>query len=404
MKGSVLKMAHNGGFATTAIHAGVTREKGYRSLAMPIYQTSTFYFENCEQGGKCFAGEEEGFIYTRLGNPTTNLLEEKVAALEGAEAAVACSSGMGAVSSCMWTIAAAGKHIVADKTLYGCTFAYLNHGMTRYGVEVDFVDTSDPENVRKALKPNTCCVYLETPANPTIKITDIAAVAKIAHEYNPEIMVVCDNTFATPYLQRPLELGADAIIHSATKYLNGHGDVIAGFVVGSKEFITNVKMFGLKDMTGAVMGPQEAFLILRGLKTMEVRMQRHCENAVKLVEYLQSESKVEEVAYPGLKNHPGYEIAAKQMHNGFGGMISIKVKGGKAAGMKFVNSLKMCVIAVSLGDAETLVEHPASMTHSTYSPEELKAADIDEGLVRISVGLENIEDIIADFKQAFAQV
>jgi len=397
-------MAHNGGFATTAIHAGVTREKGYRSLAMPIYQTSTFYFDNCEQGGKCFAGEEEGFIYTRLGNPTTNLLEEKVAALEGAEAAVACSSGMGAVSSCMWTIAAAGKHIIADKTLYGCTFAYLNHGMTRYGVEVDFVDTSDPENVRKALKPNTCCVYLETPANPTIKITDIAAVAKIAHEFNPEIMVVCDNTFATPYLQRPLELGADAIIHSATKYLNGHGDVIAGFVVGSKEFITNVKMFGLKDMTGAVMGPQEAFLILRGLKTMEVRMQRHCENAVKLVEYLQSESKVEEVAYPGLKDHPGHDIAAKQMHNGFGGMISIKVKGGKAAGMKFVNSLKMCVIAVSLGDAETLVEHPASMTHSTYSPEELKAADIDEGLVRISVGLENIEDIIADFKQAFAQV
>ncbi len=397
-------MAHNGGFATTAIHAGVTREKGYRSLAMPIYQTSTFYFENCEQGGKCFAGEEEGFIYTRLGNPTTNLLEEKVAALEGAEAAVACSSGMGAVSSCMWTIAAAGKHIVADKTLYGCTFAYLNHGMTRYGVEVDFVDTSDPENVRRALKPNTCCVYLETPANPTIKITDIAAVAKIAHEYNPEIMVVCDNTFATPYLQRPLELGADAIIHSATKYLNGHGDVIAGFVVGSKEFITNVKMFGLKDMTGAVMGPQEAFLILRGLKTMEVRMQRHCENAVKLVEYLQSEPKVEEVAYPGLKDHPGHDVAAKQMHNGFGGMISIKVKGGKPAGMKFVNSLKMCVIAVSLGDAETLVEHPASMTHSTYSPEELKAADIDEGLVRISVGLENIEDIIADFKQAFAQV
>lgn len=404
MKGSVLKMAHNGGFATTAIHAGVTREKGYRSLAMPIYQTSTFYFDNCEQGGKCFAGEEEGFIYTRLGNPTTNLLEEKVAALEGAEAAVACSSGMGAVSSCLWTIAGAGKHIIADKTLYGCTFAYLNHGMTRYGVEVDFVDTSDPENVKKALKKNTCCVYLETPANPTIKITDIAAVAKIAHEYNPEIMVVCDNTFATPYLQRPLELGADAIIHSATKYLNGHGDVIAGFVVGSKEFITNVKMFGLKDMTGAVMGPQEAFLILRGLKTMEIRMQRHCENAAKLVEYLQTESKVTDIDYPGLATHPGHDIAAKQMHNGFGGMVSIKVKGGKAAGMKFVNSLKMCVIAVSLGDAETLVEHPASMTHSTYSPEELKAADIDEGLVRISVGLENIEDIIADFKQAFAQI
>lgn len=397
-------MAQNKGFATTAIHGGQTFTHEYRSLATPIFQTSTFYYENCEQGGKCFAGEEEGFIYTRLGNPTTNLLEEKIAALEGAEAAVACSSGMGAVSACLWSIAAAGKHIIADKTLYGCTFAYLNHGMTRYGVEVDFIDTSDPENVRKALKKNTCCVYLETPANPTMKITDIAAVSKIAHEYNPEIMVVCDNTFATPYLQRPLELGADAVIHSATKYLNGHGDVIAGFVVGKKEFITTVKMFGLKDMTGCVMGPQEAFLILRGLKTLEIRMQRHCQNAEKFVEYLLTEDKVAEVDYPGLKTMPGYETAAKQMHNGFGGMVSIKVKGGKAAGMKLCNSLKMCTIAVSLGDAETLVEHPASMTHSTYTPEELKNADIDEGLVRISVGLENVEDIIADFKQAFAQV
>lgn len=394
----------NAGLATKAIHAGTTKTKEFKSLGMPIYQTSTFYFDTCEEGGRCFAGEEAGYIYTRLGNPTTSLLEEKVAALEGADAAAATSSGMGAVSSCLWTIAGAGKHIVADKTLYGCTFALLNHGMTRYGVEVTFVDTSDLEQVKGALKENTCCVYLETPANPNLKITDIKAVADIAHKYNKDIMVVCDNTFATPLLQRPLELGADAIVHSATKYLNGHGDVIAGFVVGSADFIQNVKMFGIKDMTGSVIGPQEAFLILRGLKTLDVRVTRHCENAEKLVDYLLTESKVDKVYYPGLKDFPGHEVAARQMNGRFGGMVTIEVKGGKAAGMKLVDSLKMCTIAVSLGDAETLVEHPASMTHSTYGPEELAIAGISEGLVRISVGLENIEDIIADFKQAFAQL
>ncbi|MEG0804784.1 MAG: methionine gamma-lyase [Lachnospiraceae bacterium] len=392
------------GLATKAIHAGTTRTKEFRSLGMPIYQTSTFYFDTCEQGGRCFAGEEEGFIYTRLGNPTTNLLEEKVAALEGADAAAATSSGMGAVASCLWTIAAAGKHIVADKTLYGCTFALLNHGMSRYGVEVTFVDSSNLDEVKAALKENTVAVYLETPANPNLKIADIQAISELTHKFNKDIKVVCDNTFATPLLQRPLELGADVVIHSATKYLNGHGDVIAGFVVGSAEFIQDVKMFGIKDMTGSVLGPQEAFLILRGLKTLDVRVQRHCENAEKFVEYLCKESKVERVIYPGLKDHPGHEIAARQMHNRFGGMISIEVKGGKAAGMKLVNSLKMCTIAVSLGDAETLVEHPASMTHATYNSEELAMAGIPEGLVRVSVGLENIEDLIADFEQAFQQI
>lgn len=391
------------GFASKAIHAGQTKSHEYQSLGMPIYQTSTFYFDCCEQGGKLFAGEEAGYIYTRLGNPTTNLLEEKVAALENGEAAAAASSGMGAISACLWTIAAAGKHIVADKTLYGCTFALLNHGMTRYGVEVTFVDTSNLEEVKAALKENTCCVYLETPANPTLKIVDIAEIAKLAHGFNKDIKVVCDNTFATPYNQRPLELGADVVVHSATKYLNGHGDVIAGFVVGKADFITEVKMFGIKDMTGSVLGPQEAFLILRGLKTLQIRMERHCANAAKLAEFLDSCDKVEAVYYPGLKNHPGHDVAAKQMKE-FGGMISMIVKGGKAAGMKFCNSLKLATVAVSLGDAETLVEHPASMTHSTYSPEELKEADINEGLVRISVGLEDIEDIIADFKQGFEQI
>ena len=392
------------GFGTLAIHAGNIEKETYGALATPIYQSSTFYFDSCEQGGKRFAGEESGYIYTRLGNPTTTVLEEKVAALEGAEAAVALGSGIGAVTSCLWTIAAAGKHIVADKALYGCTFAYLNHGMTRYGVQVTFIDTSDLEEVKKALKPNTCCVYLETPANPNLKITDIKAVADIAHAYNKDIMVVCDNTFATPYLQRPLQQGCDAVVHSGTKYLNGHGDVIAGFVCGNKEFISNVKLFGLKDMTGAVMDPFAAFLILRGLKTLEVRMQRHCQSAQKLAEYLDKHPKVTKVYYPGLPDHVGYQTAKKQMHGGFSGVIAFEVKGGMKEGIKFCNSLKLATIAVSLGDAETLVEHPASMTHSPYTAEERAAAGISDGLVRISVGLENVEDLIADFEQAFDKI
>ena len=389
----------NCGFGTKAIHAGNVKDAQYGALTTPIFQTSTFVFDSCEQGGRRFAGEEAGYIYTRLGNPTTSVLEAKVAALEGGEACVATASGMGAISSCLWTIAAAGKHILADATLYGCTFALLNHGMTRYGVEVDFIDTSDLEAVRAHLKPNTCAVYLETPANPNLKITDIAAVAEVAHAYNKDIKVVCDNTFASPALQNPLRLGADVVVHSATKYLNGHGDVIAGFVVGSAEFCSEVRMFGLKDMTGAVMDPFCSFLILRGLKTLEIRMQKHCANAKAIAEFLDGHPMVEKVYYPGLKSHEGHDIAARQMAD-FGGMMSFEVKGGRAAGAKLVNSLHLVTVAVSLGDAETLIEHPASMTHSTYTEEELAASGIAAGLIRLSVGLENAEDIIADLKQA----
>ncbi|NCC15368.1 MAG: methionine gamma-lyase [Clostridia bacterium] len=397
-------MTHaNGGFGTKAIHAGNIRDKQYGSLTMPIYQTSTFFFEDCEQGGRRFAGEEEGFIYTRLGNPTTSVLESKVAVLESGEGCVATSSGIGAIASCLWSIAGAGKHILADETLYGCTFALLQHGMTRYGVEVTFIDTSDLEAVKANLKENTVCVYLETPANPNLKIADISEISKIVHSYDPAIKVVCDNTFASPYLQRPLELGADVVVHSATKYLNGHGDVIAGFVIGKADFMQQVRFFGLKDMTGAVIGPFESFLILRGLKTLEIRMQRHCANAKLVAEFLESHDKVEKVYYPGLESHPGHEIAKKQMVD-FGAMISFEVKGGKEVGMKFVNSLSMATIAVSLGDAETLIEHPASMTHSTYSEEELKGAGISAGLIRLSVGLENVEDIIDDLKMGFDKI
>ena len=396
-------MNPNVGLGTKAIHAGNVKDAQYGALTTPIYQTSTFVFDSCEQGGRRFAGAEAGYIYTRLGNPTVSVLENKVAALEGGEACVAAASGMGAISSALWTIAGAGKHIVADGTLYGCTFALLNHGMSRYGVEVSFVDTSDLAAVKAALKENTCAVYLETPANPNLKIADTAAVAEAAHSYNPAIKVVCDNTFASPALQNPLALGADVVVHSATKYLNGHGDVIAGFVVGKADFIGEVRMFGLKDMTGAVMDPFAAYLILRGLKTLEIRMERHCANAKAIAEFLDQHPAVEKVYYPGLKNHEGHDIAARQMKD-FGGMLSFEVKGGRAAGTKLVNSLHLITVAVSLGDAETLIEHPASMTHSTYTEEELAASGIPAGLIRLSAGLENAEDIIADLEQALAQL
>ena len=389
------------GLGTTAIHAG-TLKNLYGTLAMPIYQTSTFIFDSAEQGGRRFALEEAGYIYTRLGNPTTTVLENKIAVLEEGEAGVAMSSGMGAISSTLWTVLKAGDHIVTDKTLYGCTFALMNHGLTRFGVEVTFVDTSNLEEVKNAMKENTRVVYLETPANPNLKIVDLEALSKIAHT-NPNTLVIVDNTFATPYMQKPLKLGADIVLHSVTKYINGHGDVIAGLVVTNKELADQIRFVGLKDMTGAVLGPQDAYYIIRGMKTFEIRMERHCANAKKVVEFLNKHPKIEKVYYPGLETHPGYEIAKKQMKD-FGAMISFELKGGFEAGKTLLNNLKLCSLAVSLGDTETLIQHPASMTHSPYTKEEREAAGITDGLVRLSVGLENVEDIIADLEQGLEKI
>lgn len=389
------------GLGTTAIHAG-TLKNLYGTLAMPIYQTSTFIFDSAEQGGRRFALEEAGYIYTRLGNPTTTVLEDKIAALEEGEAAVATSSGMGAISSTLWTVLKAGDHIVTDKTLYGCTFALMCHGLTRFGIDVTFVDTSNLDEVKNAMKENTRVVYLETPANPNLKIVDIEALAKIAHA-NPNTLVIVDNTFATPYMQKPLTLGADVVVHSVTKYINGHGDVIAGLVITNKALADQIRFVGLKDMTGAVLGPQDAYYIIRGMKTFEIRMERHCKNARKVVEFLNNHPKIERVYYPGLETHPGYEIAKKQMKD-FGAMISFELKGGFEAGKTLLNSLKLCSLAVSLGDTETLIQHPASMTHSPYTKEEREAAGITDGLVRLSVGLENVEDIIADLEQGLEKI
>lgn len=388
----------NAGFSTMAIHGANRKDIQYGALATPIYQTSTFVFDTAEQGGARFAGEEQGYIYSRIGNPTSDILADKIAMLEGGEAGVMAASGMGAISATLWTLLAAGDHVVADETLYGCTFSLLAHGLTRYGVEVTFVDTRDLEAVKKAIRPNTKVVYLETPANPNLKVIDIKALCDTVHGINKDIKVVADNTFATPYVTKPLSLGCDVVVHSVTKYLNGHGDVIAGVVVGSKEFIGQVLGFGIKDMTGAVLGPFECYLVLRGLKTLEVRMERHCANAMKVAEFLESHPMVEKVYYPGLKSNEGYEVATKQMKL-YGAMISFEVKGGKEAGIKLLDAMQMCAVAVSLGDAETLIQHPASMTHATYNAQELAEAGISEGLIRLSVGLENVDDIIADLKQ-----
>ena len=384
------------GFATKAIHGGRQKNQ-FGSLCDPIYQTSAFTFETAEQGGRRFTREEEGYIYTRLGNPTCSAVEEKVRLLEGGEACVSAASGMGAITSAIWACVEQGDHIIASKTLYGCTFAYLKHGITRYGIEVSFVDIRDPRNIESLLRPNTRLVYLETPANPTLYIADLPSIAEIVHR-KPDCLLMVDNTFSTPYITRPIEWGADVVVHSATKYLNGHGDVIAGFVVGKKEFIDRVRLVGIKDMTGASLSPFDAFLIARGLKTLEIRMEKHCENAQKVAEFLEKHPAVETVLFPGLASFPQAGLAKKQMSLP-GAILSFEVKGGMEAGKKLLNSLRLLTISVSLGDAETLIQHPASMTHSAYSPEERLAGDISDGLIRLSVGLENAADIIADLKQ-----
>lgn len=386
-------------FATRAIHHGYDTQSQQGALNPPLYLTSTFTFESAEAGGEMFTGEREGHFYTRISNPTLDHLEQRIANLEGAEAGLATASGMGAITSTLWSFLAAGDEIILDKTLYGCTFAFMTHGLPRFGVKVRLVDMTDPANLVEAISTKTKLVYFETPANPNNRLIDIAAISEIAHKAGAKVVV--DNTFATPVITRPIELGADIVVHSATKFISGHGDVIAGLVVGSKEDITEIRLVGLKDMTGAVMSPFSAMLLMRGLKTLELRMERHCANAQKVAEALQSHPAVERVYYPGLDGFAQNDLAKRQMA-GFGGMIPFEVVGGKAGGIAMMNRLEMIQRAVSLGDAETLIQHPASMTHSTYTPEERAEHGIAEGLVRMSVGLEGVDDIIDDLMQALS--
>lgn len=386
-------------FDTEVVHAGRIEDAQFGSLATPLYQTSTFVFDSAQQGGERFAGEADGYIYTRLGNPTTRQLEQKLAVLEGTEDAAATASGMAAVSGAIMANVAAGDHIIASRALYGCSFALLNHMLPKYGVEVSFVDMTDPKALAEAVQPNTKVVFLESPINPNLEVIDLAMVGGFARRHG--LIAICDNTFLTPALQRPVRFGFDIVVHSATKYLNGHGDVIAGIICGAKDMIQHIKMTALKDI-GGTMSPHDAWLILRGLKTLHLRMERHCSNAQKVAEFLHQHPSVSEVYYPGLPQHPGFSFIGSQMQAG-GGVIAFELKGDIHAGQAMINATRLFKIAVSLGDAESLIQHPASMTHSPYSAEERRAAGISDTLIRLSVGLEHVDDIIADLAQALHQ-
>lgn len=387
-------------FETAVIHDGYNDKEMLGSLAPPIFQTSTYTFDSAEQGERRFSGEEAGFVYSRLGNPTVRILEEKIATLENGESGLAFGSGMAAVSAVLIALTKANDHVLCSSGLYGCTFGLLSMMREKYHIQVEFSKMDSEEEIRSRIKRETTVIYIETPINPTMQLVDLELVVEIAKEYN--IPVVVDNTFSTPYLQRPLELGCDVVIHSATKYIGGHGDVIGGLVVGKKEFIEEVSMTTRKDI-GGVMSPFDAWLLIRGLKTLPIRMDRHCNNALEVMNYLKGHPKVTQMFYPHEATNPDYEIGKKQMKKG-GGMISFEIKGTKADAQKFLNSLSLIKIAVSLGDAETLIQHPATMTHAVVPEATRRKMGITDQLIRLSVGLEAPDDIWQDLKQALDRI
>ncbi|MCE1164324.1 MAG: aminotransferase class I/II-fold pyridoxal phosphate-dependent enzyme [Bacteroidetes bacterium] len=385
-------------FNSKLIHGGMIHD-GFKSVNVPIYQTSTFAFESAEDGEKCFLGESSGYIYTRLGNPTIKALEENIAALEGGYGAIAVASGMGAVNTIYMALLEKGAHMVGTAAVYGPSRGVMEDHWSRFGVESTWVDTTNIDNIKKAIKPNTKILYIESPANPTLDISDLAACSKIAKEHN--LLLVVDNTFSSPYLQRPFEYGADVVFHSMTKFINGHADIVAGIVVAKNEALYK-KLKSMMSALGCNMDPHQAFMVMRGVKTLSIRVERAQENAMKIAQWLEKHPKIEWVKYPGLKSHPQHELAKKQM-DGFGAMISFELKGGFEAGKTLMNNVKLATLAVSLGGVETLIEHPASMTHSKVSKESKLKAGITEGLVRYAVGIENVEDLIEDLEQGLAK-
>jgi methionine-gamma-lyase len=387
-------------FNTLCVHGfgGVDPQTG--AVSTPIYQSSTFAFASAEAGAAIFAGEREGYFYTRLGNPTQAALEREMTFLERGEAALATGSGMAATTTAVLTEVKAGDNLLAAHTLYGGTHKLFHELLPRFGVEARTVDPNDPDSIARAVDGKTRLLFVETPANPTLAIVDLRLCARECRRHGIPLFV--DNTFATPYYQRPLELGADVVVHSATKYIGGHGDTVAGIIVGKKAFVHRARMELMRDL-GGIISPFNAWLLLRGLKTLPVRMERHSENAMQVAQFLNFHPKVARVWYPGLRTHPQHEIAARQME-GYGGMVAFEMKGGRRAGSCLLNSLDLMTLAVSLGDCDTLIEHPASMTHSTYSTEQLESVGITDGLVRLSVGLEGVQDLIADLDQALARV
>jgi len=389
----------NAGFSSKLIHAGGIKSSK-KSAVTPIYQTSTFSFDDADDGAKCFSGENDGYIYTRIGNPTIEDLENTVAELENGYKGIATSSGMGAITTVYMNYLSAGSHFISTDSVYGPARAVMETLFAKFGVESSYVDTTDVENISKAIKPNTKLIYLETPANPTMGITDIVAVVKIAHEAG--IPVCVDNTFCSPYIQKPLDLGADIVLHSMTKFINGHADIVAGIVIAkTEEDYKSLK--GVMANMGPNMDPHQAYMTRRGLKTLAIRVDRAQQNAQKVAEFLEAHPKVEWVKYPGLKSHPQYELAKKQM-SGSGAMISFGLIGGLESGKKMMNNVHLALLAVSLGGVETLIQHPASMTHSKISKEKKEKAGITDGLVRLAIGIEDIEDILKDIEHALEMV
>jgi methionine-gamma-lyase len=392
-------MKKNAGFNSKLVHgAGMKDPLG--SVTTPIYQSSTFRFESAEHGAACFAGESDGYIYTRIGNPTIRDMEQTIAALENGYDGIGCSSGMGAVTTVYMAYLGAGKHIVSHNAVYGPARGVIEGTFSKFGVESTYVDTTDLEQVKAAIRPNTALIYLESPANPTIGISDIPAICAIAKQHN--IPVCVDNTFCSPYLQKPLDQGADIVLHSLTKFLNGHADIVGGVIVTKTEEHYK-KLRPVMVTMGCNMDPHQAFLTRRGLKTLGIRIDRAQENAMKVARFLEAHPKVAWVVYPGLESHPQYELGRKLM-KGPGAMMSFGLKGGIDAGRTLMNTVEFCVLAVSLGGIETLIQHPASMTHSKLSAQAKKEGGISDELVRLSVGIEEVEDIIADLEQALAKI
>ena len=394
-----MKHSKNADFHTKCVHSGVG-EYEYGAVVPPIYQTSTFKFKSAQHGASLFAGEEKGYIYTRMLNPTIEAMENAIAELEGGYKALGCASGMAAIHTIFASLLSSGNHVVCSAAVYGPTITLLNTIMKKFGVETTSVDSSDIDAVKKAIKPNTKVIYVETPGNPTLCVSDLAEISKLAKSVNAKVVV--DNTFMSPALQNPLMLGADVVMHSLTKFLNGHADVVGGIIV-VKDEETYKSFRKVLNQLGGVIDPFNSFLVHRGLKTLAIRMEKHSSNAQKIAEWLEKHPLVKEIRFPGLKSHPNYELGQKQ-HKAPGGMIKFEIEGGIEAGRLLMNSVKLCQLAVSLGGVESLIQHPASMTHFSMGKEARVAGGITDGLVRLSVGIENADDLIADLEQALEKV
>jgi len=384
----------NSGFNTKLIHAGEIHDQ-FGSATVPIYQTSTFSFESAEDGAACFAGEKNGYIYTRINNPTIDALERQIAALENGFGAIAVSSGMAAATTIYLSLLSSGDHIVSTDAIYGPARGVMEKQFVRLGYQSTYINTTDVETIEKAIRPNTKVLYIETPANPTMDITDLKACAEIAHKHN--ILLVVDNTFCSPYLQNPLDLGADVVFHSMTKFINGHADIVAGVIIAKDELLYK-QLRNMMILMGCNMDPHQAYMVMRGLKTLSVRIDRAQENAMKVANFLENHPKVAWIKFPGLKSHPQYELGKRQM-KGDGSMISFGLKTGFEGAKKLMNNVHLALLAVSLGGVETLIQHPASMTHAKVSTEDKQKSGITDELIRFAVGIEDVNDIIEDLRQ-----